>query len=180
MKVSNQVLIEELIILTQKVIQEVKNISQMSNSRLNQKASPQAWSALECIEHLNYYSAFYIPEIEKVLNSATPIKNGEFKAGIIGNYFANSMKIKSKLNKMKTFRAMNPVYSSINDSVIQNFQNYQFETLSILEQAKKFNLRELKTNISISKLIKLRLGDTLRVLVYHNERHLAQAIEAAG
>ena len=35
-----------------------------------------------------------------------------------------------------------------------------------------------KTAISISKLIKLRLGDTFRVLIYHNERHIKQAERA--
>ncbi|MEO9077333.1 MAG: DinB family protein, partial [Gelidibacter sp.] len=31
------------------------------------------------------------------------------------------------------------------------------------------------TAISISNLIKLKVGDTFRVVVYHNERHLVQA-----
>jgi hypothetical protein len=30
----------------------------------------------------------------------------------------------------------------------------------------------------LTKFLKLGLGDTLRVVIYHNERHLAQAIRA--
>ena len=39
----------------------------------------------------------------------------------------------------------------------------------------KIDLNKTKTAISISKLIKLKIGDTFRVVVYHNERHLIQA-----
>ena len=37
------------------------------------------------------------------------------------------------------------------------------------------DLNKIKTAISISKWIKLKLGDTFRVVVYHNERHIKQA-----
>jgi hypothetical protein len=46
--------------------------------------------------------------------------------------------------------------------------------LNLLEQGKKVDLTRTRTSISISSLIKLRLGDTLRVVIYHNQRHLAQ------
>jgi hypothetical protein len=42
-------------------------------------------------------------------------------------------------------------------------------------KAQKVDLTKVKTAISLSKFIKLRLGDTLRFLVYHNERHILQA-----
>ncbi|MGB3549023.1 MAG: hypothetical protein WBA17_18760 [Saprospiraceae bacterium] len=41
-------------------------------------------------------------------------------------------------------------------------------------------MNRTKTAVSITKLIRLRLGDTLRVVVYHNQRHVAQALRAAG
>jgi hypothetical protein len=39
---------------------------------------------------------------------------------------------------------------------------------------------QIKTSISISSFIKLRLGDTLRLVVYHNWRHLIQAKNACN
>ena len=58
---------------------------------------------------------------------------------------------------------------------IDRFINQQKEYLELIEKSKKINLTKTKTAISISKLIKLRLGDTFRFITAHNERHLLQA-----
>ena len=46
---------------------------------------------------------------------------------------------------------------------------------ALLEQAKQVDLVKVKTAISLTKLIRLRLGDTFRFLVTHIERHVLQA-----
>ena len=48
-------------------------------------------------------------------------------------------------------------------------------TILVNHASKNVNLDKIKTAISISKLIRLKLGDTFRVLIYHNERHIKQA-----
>ncbi|GJQ05611.1 hypothetical protein [Capnocytophaga canimorsus] len=35
-------------------------------------------------------------------------------------------------------------------------------------------MTQLKTKISISRFLRLRLGDTLQFVVYHNQRHMEQ------
>lgn len=45
--------------------------------------------------------------------------------------------------------------------------------------ARNKDLGKIKTSISISKWIKLKLGDTFRVIIYHNERHIVQANKIA-
>ena len=42
--------------------------------------------------------------------------------------------------------------------------------------SEKVNIRKVKIPISISKIIRLRLGDALLFVVYHNERHVQQAL----
>jgi len=56
---------------------------------------------LECLEHLNVYDEFYLPEIEKTINSAKNKSEFIFKSGILGNYFAESMIPKTYINKKK-------------------------------------------------------------------------------
>lgn len=82
---------------------------------------------------------------------------------------------KEKLNKMKTFQSMNPAGSQLGTEVLEKFLKQQEELLALLEKAKTVDLAKTKTAISISKLIKLRLGDTFRVVIYHNYRHIVQA-----
>src|SRR5690606_40982799 len=98
-----------------------------------------------------------------------------FKRGWIGNYFAQSMLPKEKLNKMNTFKAMNPIHSNLNKAVIDVFIDQQNQILKLLTAAEHINLNKVKTSISITKMIKLKLGDTFRFMIYHNERHIVQA-----
>ncbi|HKK80349.1 MAG TPA: DinB family protein [Phaeodactylibacter sp.] len=157
-----------------------KSMLQLSEERLNQRPAPDSWSALECIEHLNRYGDFYLPEIaERIQQSAHPPK-AVFKSGWLGNYFAKSMLPKEPLNTMTTFKSMDPSGSALDPSVISTFLQQQVQTLALLERAKGVGLAKTKTAISITKLIKLRLGDTLRVLIYHNQRHVLQAERAVG
>lgn len=60
-------------------------------------------------------------------------------------------------------------------NVINKFINQQKECLELIEKSKQISLTKTKTTISISKLLKLRLGDTFRFITAHNERHLLQA-----
>lgn len=170
-----QDLIKELIELTQKNIYEIQVFKELPIEKLNQKLNAKSWSALECIEHLNRYGDFYIPEIKNQIEKSTHKKSETFKSGILGNYFAQSMFPKEKLNKMKTFKSMNPLNSSLNKSVLDKFIYQQKQILELLEKSKNTNLTRTKTSISIAKWMKLRLGDTFRVVIYHNLRHIEQA-----
>lgn len=178
MKVKSEILIAELIELTRQHINQAERLNQESIKQLNYKAGQNVWSALECIEHLNLYGDFYLPEIEnKIHQSKTP---GEinFKPGLLGNYFAESMRPKAKLNKMKTFKDKNPNGSPLSKESIIRFLDQQKKMLDLLNKARNVSLTKTKTSISISPLLKLRLGDTFKVVIYHNERHIQQAIKA--
>ena len=82
---------------------------------------------------------------------------------------------KEKLNKMKTFKSMNPIGSNLDKTVLEKFLSQQKTLLELLQQAEKVSLTKNKTGISISKWIKLKLGDTFRIVIYHNLRHVIQA-----
>ncbi len=82
---------------------------------------------------------------------------------------------KEKLNKMKTFKSKNPIYSTLNSQqVIDSFLAHQRKLLELLTIAKEKNLTKIKTAITLP-LLQFRLGDTFRFTIYHNERHIVQA-----
>ena len=148
---------------------------QLSEEELNYRSTENCWSALECIEHLNLYGHFYLPEINRVLKKSDSKTEPVFKSGLLGNYFANSMKPKATLNKMKTFKEMNPIGSDLDKSSIDEFIRQQRSTIDLLSEARQKSLNRIKTSISISRMLKLKLGDTFRFLIFHIERHLDQA-----
>lgn len=181
MKLDSQKLIAELTAETNAIIAFAESLKQLSPEQLNKRQSSESWSALECLQHLNLYGIFYLPEIKKQLNPRKgETSNQYYKTGLLGNYFANSMKPKANLNKMKTFQEMNPIHSQLNNTVIDAFLSQQKEMVSLLEHAKLVHLGKRRTSISISKLIKLKLGDTFRFVIYHNMRHVEQAKRVLG
>jgi hypothetical protein len=153
----------------------------LSEKELRFRSNENAWNILECLEHLNLYGDFYIPEMRKqILGKNKVSQNSIFKSGMLGEYFANSLKPKEKLNKMKTFKDKDPKLLNLETYIVfSRFIEQQNMLLNILSEAENLDLCNIKTNISITKWIKLKLGDTLRVVIYHNERHIKQAEQIA-
>lgn len=178
MTLYSEKLLQALLEMTQANIKAVETFKNETIDVLNWKEHPESWSALECMEHLNRYGFFYIPEITNRLNHAKHKSSEIFKSNWLGSYFSKAVSYKEDLNKMKTFKSMNPLNSKLNRDTIDTFLNQQQQIIELLDRAKDINLDKTKTNISISKLIKLKLGDTFRVLIYHNERHIKQAEKA--
>ena len=181
MEIKQEILIENLIVRTKEVLYQAEAFKQLPTDKLLSRPGPKSWNALECLEHLNYYGDFYIPEISKRLqNAPSKPSDDRFKSGLLGNYFAKGMLPKEQLNKMKTFKSMNPDGEKLDKSVVDRFIAQQKKILQLLQTARAVDLTKTKTSISISKLIKLRLGDTFRVVIYHNQRHIVQAKKALG
>ncbi len=175
MEVSSNELIADLIDRTKEILNQAEYFYSLEKEPLNYKPSKDEWSILECFEHLNRYGDFYIPEINQRINQSSSAAVEAFNSGWLGNYFAKAMLPRPKLNKMNTFKSMNPNGSQLNKETIEKFIGQQKQMLRLLDAARRVNMNKVKTGITISKWIKLRLGDTFRVVIYHNQRHMAQA-----
>ncbi len=147
-------------------------------SQLEQRPAAGSWNALECIEHLNRYGNFYLPEIKKRIAGSPFPPTDLFKPGVLGNYFAKSMQPKPGMKKMKTFSDKDPIHAGLDIQCLRTFIDQQQELLGLLKSARKVDLNRTKTSISISRLLTLKLGDTFRFLIAHQERHLVQAFAA--
>ena len=64
------------------------------------------------------------------------------------------------------------------DTVFKEFFQHQNKLLQLLDVARRRNLDAIRIPISISKLIRLKLGDTFRFLIAHEQRHMIQARNA--
>ena len=176
MKTDTEVLIKDLIDRTQQNLTIAEKLAQEPVEILNWREQAGSWSILECLEHLNLYGDFYLPEIENKIQASRYKKpDAIFKSGLLGNYFAEMMLPNAQLKKMKTLKDKDPIGSKLGKETIQRFIEQQKGCLNLLESARAVNLNRTKTGISITKLIKLKLGDIFRVLIYHNQRHVVQA-----
>ena len=97
--------------------------------------------------------------------------------GWLGDYFTKIMKpgADGKIaNRMQAPRNHRPRLVFDRDSVINEFLEQQFTLLNLLHDAKRKDIGAIRTPVSISKLIKLKTGDTFSFLIAHDQRHLIQ------
>ena len=175
MTFNSQQFILELETYVQKHLSFAEELNSLPISTLQMKANQSSWSVLECMEHLNLYASFYNPEIKKRIDVSKFKTSPIFKSGFLGNKFSLDMLPKKGMKTMKTFKSKNPIHSDLNkEQVLNSFINHQQELLLLLGSAKNIDLTMVKTSLTIP-LLKFRLGDTFRFVIYHNERHIVQA-----
>ncbi|MBL4605411.1 MAG: DinB family protein [Flavobacteriaceae bacterium] len=175
MKINSLQLILELTEKVNSHLAYANFLKDKPHHELNRKSDVDAWSVLECLEHLNLYGHFYIPEIQQRVTTSRLPNSAEFKSGYLGNKFALSMLPKVGMKTMKTFKSKNPIHSKLTkEKVLDTFIDQQKEFLTLLKNSKEKNLTKTKTSTTIP-FLKFRLGDTLRFVIYHNERHVVQA-----
>ena len=174
-------LLHKLTERTQENLAAGQDFLALQSSTLHLRPRPDAWTALECLAHLNHYGDYYLTEIQSRIKETKHNKPTEtFTSSWLGNKFATGMKPGEETTKITTFKSADPRNhgKDFNYNTVHEFIRQQEQMLGLLEQAARVNLTRTKTGISISNLIKLRLGDTLRVVVYHNWRHVEQAQKA--
>ncbi len=148
------------------------------------KASPEKWSANQCLAHLNSYGRYYLPLMENRINVAK--QNGShvtatFIAGWLGNYFTKMMLTDASgkpAKKMSAPKEHNPQVQEDSYQVIAEFIEQQEKLLVLLNEAKHIDMNKVRVPISITKFIRLKLGDTFLFLIAHNYRHTMQAMRA--
>lgn len=149
--------------------------------QLAKQPAPGQWSAAQCLQHLNFYGHYYLPALEKAIEMAKQrglTCTGKFQSGWLGAYFTNLMKpqadgrLKSKMASPK-----NAIPAAAPDPVatLMEFIEQQEHLLQLLEAARTVDLSAIRVPISLTRLIRLRLGDTFGFVIAHHERHVLQA-----
>jgi hypothetical protein len=158
------------------MILEANYLKSIDPAILLQEPAPAKWSVIQVLEHLNSYGRYYLLAIERSMNKNTETVE-YFKPGWIGDYFTKLMKPGENgqiSNKMKSPKDHRPSKFPDVFPVLNTFLEQQQYLLDLLELAKSKNIGAIRTPISISRFIKLKLGDTFRFFVAHEQRHFVQ------
>jgi hypothetical protein len=181
-------LLNDLQYRVRRMIEEATVLKNEDPGCLLEISAPGKWSVAQVLEHLNSYSYYYLPAITHAMKKNKTAKV-YFKPGWLGNYFTRLMEAGTDgqvKNKMKAPKAHRPGLQPDWLPVVNTFLAQQQQLLELLEQAKVKDIGSIRIPVSISRFIQLKLGDTFRFLVAHEERHFIQlrkalqAVKAAG
>ncbi len=175
--VSSHTLLADLAADVHTMMHTAQELQQLPPALLSTPPAPGRWSVAEIVAHLNIYSEYYLPAIEKKLQTehrpAAPI----FRPGWLGNYFTRTMKPTPENiipHKMKTFKNAVPPPNIDAEAALTSFLHHSNSLINLLQQSERANLNAIRIPISISKFITLKLGDTFRFFIAHQERHFLQ------
>ena len=173
---------EELLLDLSNDVERIKQsagfFSTADKNKLTYSPEPGKWSVVQVLEHLNAYNRHYLPAIEKSLSIITYDTDDWFISGYWGEKFTKMMRpsnVYEVKNKMKTSKKMSFPNSLHVETVLKEFLAGQDKLLQLLQLAKGKDLAKIHIPITLTKLIKLRLGDTFRFVIAHEQRHMIQA-----
>lgn len=159
-----------------------KKIVYLNEEQKSWKINESSWSINEIFAHMNEYAKFYHSTfLERIEITRFREPRQIFLSSPLGRSAWQSMKLGNAKNVKRKFKSPKTSNPSIDISLltgneISDFEKGQEELLMIFEKAEGVNLRKVKVPISISKIIRFRLGDALLFVTYHNERHVQQAM----
>lgn len=142
---------------------------------LQQPAAHHGWSIAQCLWHINSYGHYYLPVIAQAMKSDAASRE-TFTSSWLGAYFTRLMKPGEGMKKMKAFKDHTPPAQPDGRAEVAEFIRQQEVLLGLLRQAHQVDLTRTKVAISLSRWIKLRLGDVFQFYVAHQGRHVAQAM----
>jgi hypothetical protein len=180
---TTQWVFDEVRSITERNIRSLKQkIAGLSENQLRWKPNEHTWSLLEIAAHLNEYARFYHEAFHRRIGKTRfrePKDN--FVSSPLGRSAWVSMKLGNARNVKRKFNApkgYNPTTTPelVTGNDVNTLLSGQHELLEILNLAATVNIRKVKVPISISKIVRLRLGDALLFVAYHNERHVEQAL----
>ena len=170
-------LLQDLEATVRRGIDLVTALRASGDARLSAPGAEDSWSVVQHLYHLNFYATFYTAALERCLDGTKSSAKETFHSGWLGNYFTNiigpaeeeqplKVKMKSPAN------AVPPHSSELEvDAEIEAFLAFQNRMLYLLQRARQVDLGAYRVPTSLSKWVSLKLGDSFRFVIAHQERH---------
>jgi hypothetical protein len=175
---NKQNLLSELLDRTDLINSSTRVFFRLSDEQLNNRQAPGKWSIAEIFEHLNITHQIYINFILAKITKAADVNSLSYKSGWIGDWVYERIMPRSdgSVFKMKAPKTLQPAYGALDPKEVLNRFLQQQDTLhDIIRHSSTKDIQGIKIPFAFTKTLKLRLGDNLRFLIAHNERHLLQA-----
>jgi hypothetical protein len=148
--------------------------------------TPDAWSAADCVEHLNLTSRAYIPLLRDAIASARLMRAPEprqYRQDLPGRLLGFMMRPlrhigKFKIGRVKTTGPFTPRGGKTRERLLSDFVRLQSELIMLVRSADGLPIDRVKIQSPFGKM-KYNAYSALVIISEHEHRHLQQAEEAA-
>ena len=159
----------------------------ISPEQWTRRPTPDAWSAVECIEHLNLTSRAYLPLLRTAVAEARDFRSpaprrykrdlrGAFLGAMIGPLRHVG---KFRVMPVKTTSDFVPRVRGSSDEVVSEFVRLQADLITLTRGAEGAAIDRAKIVSPFGGRLKYNAYSALVIIPRHQLRHLEQAEEAA-
>jgi hypothetical protein len=144
------------------------------------RSSP-GWSIVECLQHLNLAERYYIRNLQHKVDTLgllqTQPADQTLESDWVGKTMLYIVDPQAKM-KLPAPGIIRPRRAADLDpaAVLEQFNELQTLLHTLLDKAVYLDWNQEKVASLFGQWLKIRLGDTFRMLVAHTERHLNQAM----
>lgn len=175
---SRQGLITELLDRTELIKAGSATFFRLTDEQLGLSSGPGIWSMVEVFAHLNLSNEIYIRYILPRVTLAPDHPSDEFRSSWLGDWAYEKIvpRADGSIFKMKTAKSVLPVKPGEDlKEVLHSFHRTCDAMDDILRHSATKDLRRIRIPFHFIPFLHFSLGETLRFLIAHNERHLLQA-----
>jgi len=162
------------------LVADVVSVRESDIHALSLQPDNNRWSVQQILEHLNAYNRYYLPAVAQQLPAARKVQGSiPFKPGWLGDYFTRSMYSQVKttgkvVNRMSAMKGYTPPAALDTTTVLNEFIAGEQELTGILLQMANIDMSSCKIPVTLSRFIRINIGDAMRFLVAHQVRHHQQ------
>lgn len=159
----------------------LKDFSSLPGDTMKWRPSPQVWSALDVIDHLNKVYALYLDNFQRLINEA-PILDDAVKSPVqrtlIGRMaiFGCRPKHGRRRMKIKTFDFFQPTLEDPK-VIMTDFSNNKDRFHTLIKTARNKDVRGIKIQTALGSKVKFYIPECFEFLLVHEQRHLVQIQE---
>jgi hypothetical protein len=152
--------------------------SDLTETQLNWKPSPEQWSIAQCLEHLtaatNEFEKYFRDALEQARKKWPVTGPPRYKPSMLGGWLAKQVSPEAprKVTAPKIFR---PADSSNIAEPLEKFVNQQARFLDFVRESTGIDYNKTRLRSPVTPLIRYSLADAFVITVLHGQRHLAQA-----
>ena len=158
-----------------------REFAHLSDAQLRTQPAPGSWSIVECLEHLNVAERYYVRQLQHKTDQLGLVQHNPddqmVESDWIGRLVLRFLDPKSTVKipapgilRPRSASALNPA------DVMGQFLELQTLQRELLNKLPYLDWNQQKVSTMYANWLKMRLGDTIQMLVVHTERHLGQAM----